>query len=117
MRIWANFLVLIILGLLASCAHMHPHPMDMAQAIQNAKTPAEHEALAKHYEAAAKEMQLKLEEHKKMLAQYEAQRQYYGRRGLDMEAMCHALIHFYEQAAKENRNMADSHRKIAADIK
>ncbi|MCO6427069.1 hypothetical protein [Nitrosomonas communis] len=117
MKVWIISVALIGLGLLTSCAQMHPHPMDMTQAIQNAKTSADHEALAKHYDATAKEMQLKLEEHKKMLAQYEVQSQYYGRRGLDMEAMCQALIHFYEQAAKANRDMADSHRKMAADIK
>ena len=109
-------LILIIVGLLASCAQMNPHPMDMTQAIQTARTPAEHNVLAKHYDDAAKEMQSKIEEHKKMIEQYEAQRQYYGKRGPDMESMCRALIHSYEQAAKANMDMADSHRKMATEI-
>jgi hypothetical protein len=62
-------------------------------------------------------MQSKAEEHKKMLAQYEAQRQYYGKRDLDMESMCRALIHTYEQATIENMNLADAHRKMAEAIK
>jgi len=39
---------------------MNPHPMDMSKSLQNAETKADHEALAQHYEEAAKEMQLKL---------------------------------------------------------
>ena len=58
----------LTLGLLAACAEMNPHPMDMSQAVQNAKSKADHEALAEHYEEAAKEMQLKVEEHKKLLS-------------------------------------------------
>ncbi|MDV6344697.1 hypothetical protein [Nitrosomonas sp. Is37] len=117
MRIWKISVILIVLALLISCAQMKPHPMDMTQAIQNAKTTADHEALARHYEATAREMQSKAQEHKRMLEQYEAHREFYGRRGLDMESMCHALINFYEQAVKENMDMANSHRKVAAEIK
>ena len=39
-----------------------------------ATTRSDHDALAKHYEDAAKEMQAKAEEHKKMLAQYQAKK-------------------------------------------
>ena len=46
----------LTIGLLAACAEMNPHPMDMSQAVQNAKSKADHEALAEHYEEAAKEM-------------------------------------------------------------
>ncbi len=108
--------VLAILGLLASCAQLL-HSMDMSQAVRSAKTSADHEALAKHYEDEAKRMQAKLQEHKKMFEQYEAERQYYGRQGLDMETHCRGLIHLYEQAAEENMNMAAAHRKMAAEAK
>jgi hypothetical protein len=54
-------------GLLGSCT-INPHSMDMTQAVQSAKTRSDHESLAKHYEDAAKEMQAKAAEHKKMLA-------------------------------------------------
>lgn len=52
-----------------------------------------------------------------MLKQYQAESQYYGRQGLDMESMCQGLIHAYEQAAKANMDMADSHRKMIVEIK
>jgi len=117
MKMWLSLLALIIVGLMAACAHTVPHQMDMTLAVKNAKTPADHNSLAKHYEDTAKEMQSKVDEHKKMLAEYEAHSEYYGRRGLDMGSMCRALIHVYEQATRENMDLADSHRKMAAEIK
>ncbi|MER0170246.1 MAG: hypothetical protein A4S08_05180 [Proteobacteria bacterium SG_bin4] len=112
-----TLIIIGLLGLLTSCAQLNLHPMDMAQAVQTAKTRADHEALAKYYEDAAKETQAKLQEHQKMYEEYEAHRQYYGRRGLDMDAMCRALIHFYGQATEKNMEMAESHRKMAAEAK
>ena len=110
--------VLAILGLLASCAQLDPyHPMDMTQAVQSAKTSADHEALAKHYEDTAKRMQAKVQEQKKMLEQYEAESYHYGRQADDLKAHTQALIRFYEQAAEANMNMAASHRKMAAEVK
>lgn len=106
-----------LLGLLTSCAQMNPHPMDMTQAVQNAKTPTDHTSLAKHYEDAAKEMLSKAQEHKKMLEGYESNSSHYGRQALDLQAHCRNLINAYEQAAKANTDMADTHRKMAAEIK
>ena len=117
MKMWLSLLVLIILGLLTSCAQTNPHPMDMTQAVQNAKTPTDHTSLAKHYEDAAKEMRSKVQEHKKMLQEYESNTSHFGRQALDLQAHCRNLINAYEQAVKANMDMADSHRKMAADIK
>ena len=110
--------VLAVLGLLASCAQMERyHPMDMTQAVQSAKTRADHEALAVHYEDMAKRMQAKLQQHKKLLEQYETESYHYGREAEDLKAHSHALIRFYEQAAEANMNMAASHRKMATEAK
>lgn len=117
MKMWFSLLVLITLSLLTSCAQMNPHPMDMTQAVQNAKTPTDHTSLAKHYEDAAKEMLSKAQEHKKMLKGYESNTSHYGRQALDLQAHCRNLINAYEQAVKANTDMADSHRKMAAEIK
>lgn len=113
---WFSLIVLTV-GLMTAYAHAAPHQTDMTQAVKNAKTSADHNLLAERYEDTAKEMQSKVDEHKKMLAEYEAHSEYYGRAGLDMESMCKALIRVYEQAAKENKNLADSHRKMAAETK
>lgn len=48
--------LILTLGLLAACAEMNPHPMDMSQAVQNAESKVDHEALTIHYEEEAKEM-------------------------------------------------------------
>jgi len=105
---------LAVLGLLASCS-INRHPMDMTQAVQSAKSRADHEVLAKHYEDAAKAMQAKADEHKKLLAQYEAARGLDSRRVHDLIIHCQWLIRTYEQAAVENLSMAKSHREIAVE--
>lgn len=103
-------------GLLASCT-ITPHPMDMRQALQNAKTRADHDALAKHYDDAAQEMQSKADEHKRLLAQYQSKKALYGKSAQDLINHCQSLIRVYEQAAAENRAMAKSHREVAGEIK
>ncbi len=111
------FAVLAILGSLVSCAHLNPHPMDMTSAIRDAKTSADHNALAKHYEDAAQEMRLKAQEHKQRLEEYEKHSYLYGKRAQDLKAHCQSLIISYEQAAKANKAMADIHREMAAEAR
>ena len=107
--------VFALFGLLASCT-INPHPMDMTEAVQNAKTRSDHEALAKHYEDAAKEMREKADEHKKLLAQYEARNVLYdGKHTQNLISHCQRLVRTYEQAAAENLSMADAHRQMAAE--
>ena len=103
-------------GLWASCT-INPHPMDMTQAVQSAKTRSDHDALARHYEDAAKEMRLKAEEHKKLLAQYETRKSLYGKQAQSLISHCQGLIRIYEQGAAENTSMAESHRQMAAEAK
>ena len=104
------------LGLLGSCT-INPHSMDMTQAVQSAKTRSDHENLANHYEDAAKEMQAKADEHKKLLGQYETNKSLYGKQASTLISHCQGLIRIYEQAAKENLAMAQSHREAAAEAK
>lgn len=102
----------LTLGLLSACAEMDPHPMDMSQAIQDAKTKADHEALAEHYEAAAKDMQLKVDEHKKLLSKYESHAYLYGKQAENLKAHCRRLITIYENAVDANMSMAEMHRQM-----
>jgi endonuclease III len=103
----------LALGLLTACAEMNPHPMDMTQAVQNAESKADHEALAKHYDEAADEMQLKVDEHKKLLSQYESKAYLYGRQAEDFKAHCQRLVDDYEKVVASNRKMAEMHRGMA----
>ena len=107
------FIILFfVIGLMTACAEMNPHPMDMSQAVQNAETKADHEALAKHYDEEANEMQLKVDEHKKLLSQYESKAYLYGRQAQDLKTHCYSLINSYEKAVEENRKMAELHRQM-----
>ena len=118
MKTQTSFALVAVMGLslLASCT-MNPHPMDMSQAVQSAKSRADHEALAKHYEDAAKEMQAKVGEHKKLLARYETSKVIpigYARR---FTIQHQGLVQIYEQAVTANMSMAESHRQLAAEAK
>jgi hypothetical protein len=103
----------LVIGLLVSCTEMNPHPMDMSQAVQNAKTKADHEALAKHYEEVAGEMQVKVDEHKKLLDQYQSKSYLYGKQAEAFKMHCQTLINAYESAVDANRAMAEAHRAMA----
>jgi hypothetical protein len=107
--------VLLALGLLVSCAHIDPHPMDMTSAIRNARTSADHNALAKHYEDAAKRMEAKAQIQKNMMAEYTRHGYYYGRHTEDLQEHTEALVRTYEEAAEANRNMAKFHHRLAED--
>lgn len=113
-----SFVVIAVLGLslLGSCT-INPHSMDMTQAVQSAKTRSDHENLASHYQEAAKEMQAKVDEHKKLLAQYEKNKSLYGKQASTLISHCQGLIRIYEQAAKENLDMAQAHREAATEVK
>jgi hypothetical protein len=108
--------IVLATGLLISCAETNPHPMDMSLAIQNAKTSADHEALAAHYEQAAKDADTKVEEHKKIFADYQSHRYLWGRQSQMMENHCESIIHQYEKIAESNKEMAKMHREIANGI-
>jgi hypothetical protein len=113
MKIKLQIALLLALGLLTACAEINPHSMDMSQAVQNAETKADHEALARHYEEAADEMQLKVDEHKKLLGQYESKSYLYGRQAQSFKDHCQWLINAYEKAVVSNRKMAEMHRAKA----
>lgn len=110
------FIMLGVVGLLSSCAHLDPHPMDMTAAIREAKTSADHDALARHYEDTAEAARLKVKEHKKELKEYETH-PYYGKRAQDLKAHCERLIKSYEQAVEANMTMGGIHRQMAAEAR
>ena len=89
--------------------------MDMTVAVQTAMSKADHEALAAHYEQAAKDAEVQVDEHKKLLAQYQAHSYLYGRQAQTFESHCEALIHSYEQVADANTKMAEMHRQLAGE--
>jgi endonuclease III-like uncharacterized protein len=91
--------------------------MDMTRAESAAKTKAHHNALANHYEQAAKALQAKADAEKRELAEYVYHAAYYGRQTEDLKDHSKALIHVYEEAAEKNMQMAKAHRRMAERAK
>lgn len=103
-----------VLNLLVSCAQHYPHRMDMTVAIEKAKTKADHEALAAHYEQMAREMKAMSEEHKKRLAEYQALLPVEDEQYNEFIPHCLTLIKIYSQAEHENLELAHLHHSIAS---
>lgn len=96
-----------------ACTPMNPHPMDMAQAVQNAKSGADHQALVAHYLEEAAALDKKAEEHQRLAEQYKARAYLYGKQADAFLQHCNMLIRNYEQAADINRQMAKMHQDMA----
>lgn len=76
-----------------------------------------HEAVAKHHEDIAKELQVKIQEQKQLLEHYESKSHIYGRRAQDLQAQADALVRKYEEAAFTNLKQAALHRQLALKLK
>ena len=105
---------LLIVGalLMAGYAPLVAHAMDPT-AIENARTRADHEALAERYEQEAEALRQKEEQHQKYLAAYEKSGGYEAVKG-GMIQHCNSLIRKYHELVEENLAMAKMHRQLAA---
>lgn len=83
-------------------------------AAQSARTPSEHEAVAKYYEDAAKAMRAKMQEQQHLLEQYQDKSYLYGRQAQDLQAHTDALVRKYEHAVKINTQEARLHHQMAS---
>jgi hypothetical protein len=113
-----SFAVLFLLGLLAVGAPIGTVKAENLpeSAIQTGVSRSDHIVLAKHFEDAAREMQAKADEQKKLLEQYEGMH-LYGRQSHSLKSQTMALIRKYEQAAKSNMKEAMAHRQMAQQVK
>lgn len=87
----------------------------MAQQIQNAKTRADHEALAATYQQEAMELQQKADKHKEMAVAYSKIGFLEEKHGLVTH--CNQLAKKYAEAAKEASEMAALERSLADKAK
>ena len=76
-----------------------------------------HEAVAKHHEDIARDLQAKIQEQKQLLEHYESKSYMYGRRAQDLQAHADALIRKYEASALTNLKQAALHRQLALKLK
>jgi hypothetical protein len=93
------------------------HTQEIKTLMQSAKTAANHEALASHYEADAKIFEDKVDEHKKILSQYEREPWLFGKQATGFDNHCKKLIQIYSQAREENLEMAKMYRESAKGLK
>ncbi|SCY34872.1 hypothetical protein SAMN05216420_10511 [Nitrosospira sp. Nl5] len=107
------------LGLLAACAQLTPleavQNTNIRKAVQNARTRSDHDALTKYFEGAAREMQTKAEEQRKLLEHYEEKGYLYGRQAEDRKSRTWALARKYEESAQANIKEAAAHRQMALE--
>jgi len=92
------------------------HEMGMPEMITAAKTPAEHEKLAAHYEREAKAARAKAEEHRKMADAY---RKAGGAliEKLHFDQHCDALVKSYTSMADELEALAKAEHEAAKEMK
>lgn len=95
----------VLVCLLSACSNMNSHATDVDLIVQ-------HDALIKHFEEEAKQIQIKINEHKKFLSQFVSKRYVYGRHAEDLKAHSQEVINLYEKAVVANREMADIFRDM-----
>ena len=107
--------VLLLVGVaLSGCAGLATAPSPaLQQQIETARTRADHEALAKYYDAEVARARAKVAEHRKMATGYQGMISG-GRGGGSMPAHCNAIASSYESIATQFDGMAASHRQMAA---
>ena len=116
------FAALSMVGLLASVSHSvtAAQPVDTPEihaVAQKAVTHSDHEAVAKYYEDAARQMQAKVKEQKELLEQYQEKSYLYGRQAQDLQSHTEALVRDYEQTVSATLQEATLHRQIASKLK
>ncbi len=84
---------------------------DLEQAITGAKTPADHEVIASHYDREAATAKAKAEEHRKLVEAYRN----IGRGRFPMEGHGQRLAQNYESVTAENAALAEAHREMARE--
>lgn len=113
-RIAAALLLSVIL---AGCASgPAAPPADLLQRVESARTPADHEALAAHYDKQASAARASAQVHRKMATSYQGMIAG-GRGGASMPAHCNAIVANQEAIAADYEAMAAAHRQMGQQAK
>lgn len=92
--------------------HRRGHHLSLEQAVKQAKTPADHEAVAARYERKANKL-LKSSRYHERLAETYA-RTDNPKMAADSARHCRAIAQKFKEAAEEMKAMAKMHREMAA---
>ncbi len=93
---------------------------DMTAKVQSAKTAADHEAIAKHYDEEAAEATKEAAAHRRMGEAYKGMSGGTTGKGYGVSAMpqhCETLAKAYDSEAEHYKGMAQTHRELAKTVK
>src|SRR5262245_4960986 len=100
-------LIAAVMLVVTACAPVGKMDHEMGPLIENARTKADHEPLAAHYEQEAQALQDKAAAHETMAQMY--QRGAYGKTATTLTQHREFLARTYREAAKENLELAKEH--------
>ncbi|HEY2106182.1 MAG TPA: hypothetical protein VGH29_10390 [Candidatus Binataceae bacterium] len=112
MLVLASALLLLVAATAVPATRAFAQDQDIEQMIENAKTPADYEAIADYYQKKGDEAQQQLDWHQKLYKTYKQ-----NPRLSTMQMHCHRLIHIYKDEAREDKVMADQYRQMAKTAK
>ena len=113
-------IAVLALGIMAATPVRAAADDSLATAVQNAKTPADHLAIADRYAAKAKEARAEAEMHREMAKNYRSAASQKGNIGglnAGMVQHCTTLANTFEAEAKEYDAIAAAQRQLAAATK
>lgn len=108
MLVLAPALLVLVVAAVLPTIRASADDANVEQMIENAKTPADHEAIAKYYDQEAAKDDEQVQWHQKLLKAYMA-----NPRFSTMQMHCSRLVDLYKNEAKENRRLAHDHRMMA----
>jgi hypothetical protein len=112
MLVLAPALLLAVAATALPTTRAFAQDQDIEQMIENAKTPADYEAIAAYYEKKGDEAEKQLQWHESLYKTYKQ-----NPRLSTMQMHCHRLIGIYKAEAKEDKVMADQYRHMAKTAK
>ena len=115
LKVLSVFIPLIVVAALVSPAMQAPaaEEPEIVRLLNNAKTPADHAAIAAYYEQQAAEARKKAEEEKKLGGCYRNN----SMQGKDaFISYCSLMARHYAAIAKADAALAEMHRKLAGDV-
>lgn len=114
--LWGGLLIgpFVLISFVRS-ADPPPSMEQLEEMIVTAKTKKDHEALAAYYEAEAKALELKAEQHQKLAKGYEESGGYEKIKGAMLQH-CNAMIRKFGEAADEYLALAKMHHQMAEEL-
>lgn len=117
-----NYFSVLSMLLLVSCAQMaplevkHAQDTDMRIGVENARTSADHDVLARLYENSTRQLLAEAEGKRELLQHYEEKSYLYGKRAQDMQSHTWALLRKYENSARNTKRQAAFHQQMALEL-